>query len=953
MRDLIIRPGDTINLGRQGENIAEQVQFDVAGWADLYGSGTYTLRLLRPGESVPYEAEVTVSGERVLWNVSDTDTAIRGMGEAQLILTVGSIVAKTQIYHTMITRSIAGDPTPPDPAQDWFDQVKGFSDDAEDSASDAEAWAVGERGGQAVPQSDETYRNNAKFYANAADTAKQSAEYFEQRAAQHADYAYNVQLDVERTAQDVLLYKGAPLVAATAAAMTDHSRVYVYVGSEAGYTAGNWYYWSGSAWTSGGVYNAVALQTDTTLSVAGVAADAAAVGVYADAIRTSYAPDQGIAQGGINTSTGAATNNDKRCRTDYIQAPPFGIDIAAADGYKFTVLQYATASVSGYDGNLSGGWVTAYNVSITTGQYIRLIIAKTNDTQTVTPEDCAGKITITAKTNTDETLTKQYKAADAKVTGGHIDLLEENVYFPFDDFENGNINSSGESNDSNRKPLRSGYIPVDEFVSIEVADVVHRYQLFAYSGTYEYLGFGNTTRNARTTRQDVLTAYPAAKYVRIKIGSDDSEETMSVESLAAYGYSGYVRISQESLKRIEVGNDDDVMDKIAVYANDEQQYTSGFQFDVALKNAPSILTITAQYSGTMPTIQIKDVNSDASSALTSPVYTLGGTVEPTRRSWRLPPESAEYNTARIIVTIPSGTIVTIRSAEVHDDQRNRHTTQGILYHGHRGVIAPPDTVEAFQLGAEVGYNSMITIPKFTSDDVAICYHDDSNVSDLRMMDGSVIPEAATTPISSKTYDYITQNWRLRSTAWGILHVPTLEQYFRVCSLTGMTPILSIHSSPEGMFKDAEGTRHFSAIRALAKKWNVLQGIGIKSGNPNIFSCARGVFGTDARYIWINGQSHAPYNVFTQMKNAGFIDENATDLSGCAYDLASEYFYAQTISGATYYAETMAQIADLLAKGFKISVAETDAISGPEMERLIAAGVTEFTVDSFISMGLDW
>ena len=156
-----------------------------------------------------------------------------------------------------------------------------------------------------------------------------------------------------------------------------------------------------------------------------------------------------------------------------------------------------------------------------------------------------------------------------------------------------------------------------------------------------------------------------------------------------------------------------------------------------------------------------------------------------------------------------------------------------------------------------------------------------------------------------------------------------------------------------MFKDAEGTRHFSAIRALAKKWNVLQGIGIKSGNPNIFSCARGVFGTDARYIWINGQSHAPYNVFTQMKNAGFIDENATDLSGCAYDLASEYFYAQTISGATYYAETMAQIADLLAKGFKISVAETDAISGPEMERLIAAGVTEFTVDSFISMGLDW
>ena len=71
---------------------------------------------------------------------------------------------------------------------------------------------------------------------------------------------------------------GSPLTATTAAEMTDKTRVYVYTGSESGMTVGNWYYWDGSAWTSGGVYNAVAVQTDTTLSVAGKAADGKAAG---------------------------------------------------------------------------------------------------------------------------------------------------------------------------------------------------------------------------------------------------------------------------------------------------------------------------------------------------------------------------------------------------------------------------------------------------------------------------------------------------------------------------------------------------------------------------------------------------------------------------------------------------------------------------------------------------
>lgn len=85
---------------------------------------------------------------------------------------------------------------------------------------------------------------------------------------------------------EVAMAISGPLKAATAAAMTDQTKIYVYTGSESGYTAGNWYYYNGSAWTSGGVYNAVAVQTDSTLAIAGTAADAKATG---DAIQAEAA----------------------------------------------------------------------------------------------------------------------------------------------------------------------------------------------------------------------------------------------------------------------------------------------------------------------------------------------------------------------------------------------------------------------------------------------------------------------------------------------------------------------------------------------------------------------------------------------------------------------------------------------------------------------------------------
>ena len=47
---------------------------------------------------------------------------------------------------------------------------------------------------------------------------------------------------------------GSPEVVETVAEMIDTTKTYLYVGTETGYTSGNWYYYDGSDWVSGGAY---------------------------------------------------------------------------------------------------------------------------------------------------------------------------------------------------------------------------------------------------------------------------------------------------------------------------------------------------------------------------------------------------------------------------------------------------------------------------------------------------------------------------------------------------------------------------------------------------------------------------------------------------------------------------------------------------------------------------
>lgn len=99
-------------------------------------------------------------------------------------------------------------------------------------------------------------------------------------AGQYINVSNNgmISVDPDGLAEYMHEIYGTPLIASTAAGMTDRTRIYVYTGSETGYNNGHWYYWNGSAWADGGVYNSAGVTTDKTLTLENIPADAKATG---------------------------------------------------------------------------------------------------------------------------------------------------------------------------------------------------------------------------------------------------------------------------------------------------------------------------------------------------------------------------------------------------------------------------------------------------------------------------------------------------------------------------------------------------------------------------------------------------------------------------------------------------------------------------------------------------
>lgn len=150
MREILANLDRGIQLGRQGENLATRVLFDVRDWM-AFGPGSVFLIHQRNGDELPYPCTITVDGGMAIWDITAADVAIPGRGRAELQYLDGDVCVKSAIFHTHTAKALedASEETPP-AIESWMQSMLQVADEAQKSAQQAAASAT--QAGDAVKE---------------------------------------------------------------------------------------------------------------------------------------------------------------------------------------------------------------------------------------------------------------------------------------------------------------------------------------------------------------------------------------------------------------------------------------------------------------------------------------------------------------------------------------------------------------------------------------------------------------------------------------------------------------------------------------------------------------------------------------------------------------------------------------------------------------------------------
>ena len=385
------------------------------------------------------------------------------------------------------------------------------------------------------------------------------------------------------------------------------------------------------------------------------------------------------------------------------------------------------------------------------------------------------------------------------------------------------------------------------------------------------------------------------------------------------------------------------LDKITgqYFSFEELTLTEDFSFtlpfgDQKFKNM--IVRSSAMWEGTdAPTIAVSykwynPAGTSLGSYYGTPRFEIGAKGHYAEKSFRVAPWMPKCdNVFKVTITVPSGTTLHIKYlANNYDDTVSRQACDfNLNAHGYCGISGPVNTLATFEKAAKLGYKYCITIPKVTSDDVLVCFHDDSDIQNqARNDDGTTIDsQYQNIPISGFTYEQLLQfDFGIyRGQPFKGQRIPLLADFFKICARTGMHPMLSVHPSLTGYWDD---------IKAMAEKYGVLHQLNIKSDNINI---------------------EVPMAVLLDEVESYTIDDSVGASRVARFDsLCTTYniVKAKKVIEYEYSVITDELITEALTGGYRVGC-YNEGYDMNVIESLIEKGVTEIVDDYIASVGLNW
>lgn len=189
--------------------------------------------------------------------------------------------------------------------------------------------------------------------------------------------------------------------------------------------------------------------------------------------------------------------------------------------------------------------------------------------------------------------------------------------------------------------------------------------------------------------------------------------------------------------------------------------------------------------------------------------------------------------------------------------------KGVRMDAHLGLqlLAPENTMVAYDLASKCGFEGCVANPINSADGTFYCYHEDD---DTLTTDGTTAVS-----LSSSAFRALTDAQLASYKVFGagaqrsryLEKIPTLYEFFELCAITGMKPVLSTHPVPT--------IEQLSEIKAMTDKLGITDALTIKAFSLSVLENAFEVFGHIDGYVFdLNSVSDID-NIIADVKATNF------------------------------------------------------------------------------------